>query len=280
MKRIISKRIVPVWITAMFLMLVSCEKDADLRPDYNTRIIAEAYYQQAGLKKSVYSDTEIILESFSIVVEEIEFEFDDDEKEMRDDDYVSDIELTGPFELELLDNGESLDQVLAKVTLPEGSYQEVEFEIETGSNPASDMYQKSVKITGTIDGTPFMFWTDETDEIELEFEGSNQLTIDGVREAIVTLSFDLSTIFAVSEGGVHLSNLSDSDGDGIIEIDPESDDGYSDYADDIWERLDDGIEALEDYFTDRDDDDDDDDDDDNDGDDDDDNDDDDDDDDK
>ena len=248
-------------LPALFLMLVSCEKDSDLGPEYNTRIIAKAFYQPAGMKKSAFTNPEIVLESFTIVVEEIEFEYEDDEKEMRDDDYVSDIELSGPFELELLDNGESLDQVLATVTLPEGRYQEVEFEIETGSNPASEMYQKSVQITGTLDGIPFVFWTDDTEDIELEFEGSNELTIDGLREAIVTLSFDLSTIFDDSEGGIHLSDLSDNDGDGIIEINPGSDDGYEEYADEIWDRLDDSIEAMEDYLDDEDDEDDEDDDD-------------------
>ncbi|MBE0600090.1 MAG: DUF4382 domain-containing protein [Burkholderiaceae bacterium] len=243
--------------------LTSCEKDPEMGPDYNTRIMAKAGFNAGAAKKSLASYN-ISLESFTIVVEEIEFEFDDDDKNGRDNDYASDIELKGPFVIDLMDNGKSLEQLLATVILPEGRYKEIEFEIEKGKVPGSPMFGKSIQATGTINGTPFTFWTDETDDFEVEFEGSNVLTVDGVKEAIVTIYLDLSRMFDPAMGGMYFGELMDKDGDGEIEINPFSDDDYSSLSDDLWELFDDALDAYDDYddFDDDDDDDDDEDDDD------------------
>ncbi len=256
MKKTIFMKITSLSLLLAFLLLISCEEKEDIQPDHNTKIKAVAFYDQTNLKKSSFSGSEIVLESFMIVMEEIEFEFEDDDKEIMGEDYASDIELDGPFELELMDNGESLEEIIATVNLPHGDYDEVEFEIETGKDPGSEMFEKSIMAKGSLNGTPFVFWTDGTDDFELEFEGNNKLTIDGVKEAIVTLSFDLSKVFDVHLIGIDLSGLSDVDGDGTIEINPYSDDDFSELSDDLWERFKDSMEAWEEY-NDQDDDDDD-----------------------
>jgi hypothetical protein len=254
MKKSDLKKIMLGFLGSAILIFSSCEKDDNTGPEYNTKVVATASFDQTAMKKSLPADADIVLESFKIIIKEIEFELDDDDKEMYDDDYYSDIELSGPFELNLLDNGSGLEEILATVTLPEAEYDEVEFEIEKGNDPSSDMYGKSVRITGTINGVPFDFWTDESEDIELEFEGSNKLTVDGVREAIITLYFDLSSVFNYTAIVTYLGEIADNDDDGLIEINPMSDDGYVDFEDDIWEKFVDSLKALEDDNDDDDDD--------------------------
>jgi hypothetical protein len=246
----LSKWIFPVLIPGI---LTSCEKDDNTGPDYNTSFRVESAFNGTALKKSAVSKGELMLDEVSIVISEIEVEYDDDDPG-RDEDKWFDLKLDGPFEINILDNGESLDQVLANVSLPEAEYDEIEFEMEPGEDPSSALFGKTILAEGTINGVPFVFWRDDSEDFEIEFEDAGILTVDGIREAAITLFIDLNNVFDYSISGIDLTLLNDNDGDGLIEIFPGSDDGYSELADELWERFEDSIDAYEEEYDDDEDD--------------------------
>lgn len=258
MKKIISlsKWLFPVLVPAL---LTSCETDENNGPDFNTSIRVESAFGNSTAKKSAGAESELILNSVSIVLSEIEIEYDDDDMG-RDDESYSEIDLGGPFEIELMDNGESLEQVLANISLPVAEYDEIEFEMEPGRIPSSPLFGKTILAEGSINGVPFIFWNDESEDFEIEFEDAGILTVDGIREAAITLFVDLNRLFDTSVNGINFSGLTDNDDDGVIEIHPGSDDGYSELADELWDHFDDSIDAFENEFDEDDEDDDDDDD--------------------
>ena len=86
------------------------------------------------------------------------------------------------------------------------------------------MYGKSVQATGTINGTPFVFWHNTDEEFEIDFEDAAQnLSLNGQPISVI-INFNLGLLFD-SVNGIDLSGAQDGNGNGIIEIDPLNTDG-------------------------------------------------------
>ncbi|MFO7977333.1 MAG: hypothetical protein R6U64_01625 [Bacteroidales bacterium] len=191
----------------------------------------------------------LVVESFKINISEIELEFDDNDPLFATDSVASDYELDGPFEIDLMEEGNPLAVTIASnVELPAAAYDEIEFEFEASENSISDMFGKAFLVQGTINGTPFIFWTDEDMEVEIEFE--HDFLLEEAELAMVTVTFDIMSLFDTTVGGINIMNATDGNADGIIEIYPGDPDGNEDLADMIAERLEDIIEAQEDQWED------------------------------
>ena len=234
-------------IISLAVFLSSCNKDDNKS---QTTIKFEANYSTAkstSVKSSNAVGVDVIIESFKINIEEIEIEFDDDDPLFATDSCVTDIELEGPFEIDLVKDGNALETTITNnVELPLAAYEEIEFEFSESENSISDMYGKSILIKGTIDGTPFIFWTDEEFEVEIEFE--ELVNLDEARQAVLTVSFDLTSLFNSALGGIDITSATDGNENGIIEIYPDDPDGNSDLADLIWEKIEYIIEAFEEKY--------------------------------
>jgi len=140
---------------------------------------------------------------------------DDDANDWGDDDEVN---LVGPFELDLSNDAVTV----VDVDIPLGTYEEVEFEMNRSSNSASPLYQKSILVTGTIDGTNFEFYHTFDEDFEVDYEDAGQnLVIDNTNNASIVFNFDLNAVF----NSVDLSNAADGNNNGIIEINPVDNDG-------------------------------------------------------
>jgi hypothetical protein len=228
--------------------LMSCNNDENVTANLdNTVIKMSAVYNSNTTQRTA---NEIVISSFIVNIEEIEFEADDDDD--SEGPFVSDIELDGPFVVNLIDANNGIEQTLAEVDLPEGNYEEIEFSINENEDSESEIFEKSFIITGTINGIPFEFWHDEDLDIEIEFENGMLTLEDGVA-SLINLQFDLNNLFSL----VDLSNATDGNENGVIEINPANEDGNKNLADNIFDAIDDIIEAFEDEFEDDDDDDDD-----------------------
>jgi len=238
-----------VLIISLAVFLSSCDKDDELKN--KTAIKFEANYLTAAktsIVKSTLADA-VIIESFKINIEEIEIEFDDNDPMFATDSVATDYELEGPFEIDLVKDGHALETTIVKsVELPAAAYDEIEFKFRESENSISDMYGKSILIEGTINGTPFIFWSDEEIEVEIEFE--ELVHLDEASKAVLTISFDLASLFNTTAGGIDISSALDGNENGIIEIYPEDPDGNSDLADQIWEKIEVIIEAFEDQYDD------------------------------
>jgi Domain of unknown function (DUF4382) len=176
---------------------------------------------------------EVTLTDVMVNVKEIEFEFDDEDQHFKKDSAFNDddeVKLKGPFIVDLLNAGAFVDQVLTSVTIPNAKYEKVKFKLSP-STEAGKMNGKSILIAGTINKVPFEFWHNGKAKFESKFADSTFVSSgDAVN---VTIKLELDKILAAANGGVDLSKAVDGNKDGIISINPLSDDGNKNLAEAI-----------------------------------------------
>ena len=109
---------------------------------------------------------------------------------------------TGPFLVDVPLNGTTSTQVSA--TVPEGTYHEVKFHIHKPTSTAADQTfvtanptfaNTSIRVEGTFNGAPFVYTSDLTSNVELEFDPP--IVIDANNQN-VTIQVDLSSWFKVN----------------------------------------------------------------------------------
>lgn len=229
-------------------VFVACSSDdsAGESPNYGRLSVeAQASYSPLGDKQYANRSSSVIeLSRFLVNFSEIELEFDDiidDDNRYGGDD---DIELKGPFELDILS---PVPVPLGEFRVPNGRLEEIEFEFDKSSNPDSDLFNQSMRMEGTIDGTPFVFWHDFEDEIELEFDDDNDNSVVSGDLNHVLINFDLNQVLN-SSPGVDLSLAVDGNNDGIIEIGPRDEDGNNALAEAMKRAIKNQIELLEDMY--------------------------------
>ena len=194
----------------------------------------------------------IVIEDFRMNLSEFELEIDleddnyeEDQNELWDDDgfydYEDEIELMGPFELDLMSGQISF----LNVTVPVGNYDELEFKFDVSTDSSSDLFNKSILIQGTIDSTPFIFWHNFNDEVEVDFEDAQfDIAVTQNAQGIV-IDFDLGQILN-SVNGVDLTLATDGNQDGTIEISPEDTDGNNALAEAIRNKIKEYVHLLDD----------------------------------
>ena len=241
------------------LLFTNCSDDQDDALNGQLRLSARATFDGGNTAKSSTAKTvneDLEITEFLVNVSEFELELDDDDFESYDDDSLEDddlwdddgfldsedeIELQGPFELNLLEG----QITFINTEVPNGRFEELEFEFDTSTDSQSDLFGKSILIRGNFQGTPFEFWHDFEDELEVDFDDpSLDIVISGSAESLV-VDFDLSLLFN-STFGIDLTRAQDGNADGLIEISPADQDGNNALADQIKERIKDVIDLLDD----------------------------------
>lgn len=184
----------------------------------------------------------LTLNSFVVNLKEIEFELDeshvDDSNDSSDDngffDCNDDVKLKGPFKLDLL----NLTAPLAFVDIPNGKYEEVEFKMDKNEVASDEMFGKSILMKGTIAGKPFIFWHNNEEEIEVDFEDLNQDVVVTDGTITVNINFDLNKALST----IDFSTAKDGDNDGVIEIGPNDTDGNQSLANLIKDKIEDATD--------------------------------------
>ena len=216
-------------IMGLFIMMTSCSTDSGTG-NGTMRIAGKATYTipTAGKTTNTTLNSDVVLTSFKMNVNEISFkngESDDDgDNESGDDDNDNgedndndEVQLNGPWELDLLNQ----TTPITTVTVPNGTYEEVELELNKNLVSASPLYNKTIEIRGTINGTPFVFWHDFEQDLEIDYEDAGQNLIVNNNSFDLVFNFDLNQL--LSE--VDLSTAVDGNGNGVIEIGPNDTDG-------------------------------------------------------
>lgn len=195
------------------------------------------------------STNSVVLSDFLLNLKEFELELDiddqEDDNEQWDDDgyfdFEDEIELEGPFELDLLAGEISF----LTASVPMGKYEEIEFKFDKSTDETSELFEKSILIKGTINNIPFVFWHNFEDELELDFEDPQfDITVSSGTENL-SIEFDLSLLFN-SVNGVNLSQAVDGNNNGTIEISPVDTDGNNEIAQELRDRFKDFIDLLDD----------------------------------
>lgn len=219
---------------SLALTFTACSSDDDATPtaDKGTlKIAAKANYTNALSR----GGENVTLSKFLVNFKEIELE-------LKEGFYSSDddIELKGPFEMDLL-SANLLPLVI--VEIPNGIYEEIEFEFDKSENSDSELFGKSMKMTGEINGVPFEFWHDFEDEIEIDFEDAGKNLVIDNNTSEVVINFNLAEVI----NKVDLSTATDDDGDGVITISPSDLDGNNDLAKKLKQAIKAQIELMEDW---------------------------------
>lgn len=237
-------------------ILVGCSNET-LPTSGRLTVAAKASYSNS---KTITSASNVSVSDFLLNLKEFELEVDNDENENNENeinneqsgdnedwnddgyyDFEDDLELEGPFELDVL-----LGEIsFLSVEVPNGRFEEIEFKFDKSSNEASELFGKSVLIKGTIDTVPFIFWHDFEDEIELDFDEPQFDVVIQSTSNDLTINFDLSQILD-AVNGVDLSLATDLNGDGIIEISPIDSDGNTELAQELKEAIKKNIDLLDD----------------------------------
>lgn len=121
--------------------------------------------------------------------------------------------------LKLISNGETKVSLVGEGSTPEGNYKQVSFSLYTSQSSGDPMYQKSLFITGEINGKSTQFWTETEKVIEATAESDSGIEVE--KNTALLLSFEMEKLFA----GVDFSSATDTNNDGKIEIRPNSPDG-------------------------------------------------------
>ncbi|NOR29006.1 MAG: hypothetical protein GQ540_10820 [Lutibacter sp.] len=148
---------------------------------------------------------------------------------IQNDAYLNTV-FEGPYYLNMSNNNTLVD--IATVTVPNNTYDKVKFNLHKNTDSQLALDQKSVEITGDIDGIPFVFWHNTENLVEVEFNNSLELSILG-NNANALIKFDLNSLLTIVQT-IGFNGTSpekaDRNGNGIIEINPNNDDGNGEIA--------------------------------------------------
>jgi len=243
-----TKKLLKTSLLLLIFIVASCSTGNSIIPPNGSlakgsvALKATATINSTGAKIGAASKTNgtnsTTISSFKINIENIEFhkKENEDSNTVSSDSIYEDTELMGPFELDLSAGNVSID--VATVNIPDNVYDKINFELHKSKNANSDIFGKSVEIKGDINGTPFVFWTDAEEEMQVKFNITNNSTptrgivVAGAQTTTTTINFNLSTIFG-SASTIDFSTAVDGNGDGVIEISPDNVDGNADLADAI-----------------------------------------------
>lgn len=135
------------------------------------------------------------LEQLYINIAEIEFD-------VADDKVYSDVELEGPFPIDLLSEKAMNGWTLSTTTVPNGTYEEIEFEFDVYKGDNEDfknLLGNTIYASGSFDlgenAVPFVIKSEEEMEVELEYE-NRPLVLDGESTKVF---INLNLIKVVSE---------------------------------------------------------------------------------
>ncbi|QBA64757.1 DUF4382 domain-containing protein [Muriicola soli] len=227
------KSIKNVLMLFMAIGLASCSNESD---EGKIQLRIQGLHSSANSGKSMTitgkENENVIFTDFKISIRDVVFKNDDDPNSNLDTD---EIQFRGPYQIDLLDGSDALTQTIGTALVPDGLYKELRFKFHKDEDlPATeDLYDKSIYIEGTINGTPFVFWHDTSENLDVGRNTGVQV-VDGLVNFTVTFDIDQ---FLSSFNVIDLSLATDDNQDGLIEIFPNDEDGNQDIADSLKENI-------------------------------------------
>ncbi|MFV8378353.1 hypothetical protein [Flavobacterium sp. LB3R33] len=178
----------------------------------------------------------VVITDFKINIGSIKLETDEEDIRHTEDPLHEDVKLTGPFLLDLLDADKTLSQIITSVSIPNAKYEEIKFKFQP-STLAGEMNGRSFMIKGTVDGKNFVVWSGKEVELEMDFnDPAKDFTVNS-NDISLTIKIQIDAIMAKITALAGQGLLTDTDGDGVIEITTGSDDGHHDLGELIRDLL-------------------------------------------
>ena len=207
----------------IIVLATSCNKDnGGLSLRMNSKI--NTYSAKKSLKAG-----EVVITDFSLSIRDVEFKKDESDLDTLE------VQFRGPYEYDLLLNSDGLTQTIGETDLVDGTYSVLRFKLHKSRDwpQTSRLYDRSLYLAGTIDGINFEFWHDTSENLDIE--NSAGIIVSG-NTVNVVVTFDID-LFLSSLHQIDLSTAVDGDEDGLIEINPDNDDGNGDLADQLKDNI-------------------------------------------
>lgn len=256
------KMLKKLFIVALVLaVFASCNDEEDnlLMDSSRVQVVMKTSTGDAVTLKSAKASP-LNLDKLFINISEIEFDISDDMEDVLSGNNTtfSDIELRGPFPINLLSEEASNGLVLLTTNVPNGIYEEIEFEFDIykgDENEFQDLRGSTIYAEGTFAmgdvNTPFVIKSDEELEIELEYEDGG-LVLDGNNSKVfIDLNLNMLVENWIQSASLDFAKATIEE-DGSILIDEDTNEELLDKFEDA---IEDAFEAIEDDDDDDDDDD-------------------------
>jgi len=205
------------------ILFVSCEKDQNS--------VLLTFQGVNNVMKSVVTESSqhVVIEDFKLSIRDVEFKKDESHLDSLE------VEFRGPFDLDLASPQDALSQTIGSAEVEPGLYKVLRFKLHKSRDRdmSHELYDRSLYIAGTIDGVPFEFWHDTSENLDVE-HGSGIQVAEG--QVNVTVQFRMDQ-FLSSLYSIDLAQAVDEDGDGLIEINPDNDDDNGGMADQLKENI-------------------------------------------
>lgn len=215
------------------LMVFGCSKDETNETGIKLKVSAiNPTIQSKLVTSNKLLNNSIIFTDFKISIRDVVFKNDDDENSNL---VTDEIQFRGPYQIDLLNGSDALTQTIGSAFIPDGLYKELRFKFHKDEDLATthDLYDRSIYIEGTIDGIPFVFWHDTSENLDVG-RSTGVLVQDNIVE--LTIQFEISQ-FLNSLNNIDLSQAKDENNDGLIEIYPNDEDGNQDIAYELKENI-------------------------------------------
>lgn len=177
---------------------------------------------------------EVTFTDFQISIRDVVFKTDNDDDGVLDDS--TEVSFRGPYQLDLLSGNDALSQTIGSVEVPNGIYDELRFKFHKDEDlsPEEPLYDRSIFIKGTIDGTPFEMWHDTSENLDVAKNSGGVVVNNNVVNVSVVFTIDQ---FLNSLVEIDLGNARDGNGDGLIEINPNDEDGNKELAEELKKNI-------------------------------------------
>lgn len=227
------KRLILFSLAVCSLAIIGCSKN-DSQGEGGINLSFSAIRSNAAKMATSQKalNANVIFTEFKISIRDVVFKNDDDP---TSDLATDEIQFRGPYQIDLLKNEGALSQTIGDVFVPDGLYKEMRFKFHKDEDlPVTDkLFDKSIYVEGTIDGVPFVFWHDTSENLDVG-KDTGVLVENGTVN--FTVQFDISQ-FLSSLNQINLSLATDFNDDGLIEIHPNDEDGNQDIADALKENI-------------------------------------------
>lgn len=208
-------------IVMALVLLYACSNDDD-----NGSVTLSLSASNQSLKASNNSlAATVVITDFQLSIRDVEFK--KDESELNSTEY----EFRGPYTVDLHSETDALTQTIGNADVPDDTYKVLRFKLHKDRDrlPAHPLYDRSMYMEGTIDGTPFVFWHDTSENFDYEHADGIVVAGGNVNISVhFTVDQFLSALYTID-----LADATDEDQDGIIEINPDDDDGNGIIADQL-----------------------------------------------
>ena len=223
------KSLKKVIILITILAIISCSTEND---DGSILLEVKAVNTASKAIALKVVNANVVFTDFRISIRDVVFKNDDDPNSNLDTD---EIQFRGPYQIDLLDNSNAITQTIGEAFVPDGLYKELRFKFHKDEDLSAtdNLFDKSIYIKGTLDGKPFVFWHDTSENLDL-----GRSTGVRVQNGVVnfTIQFDISQ-FLSSLHQIDLSQATDANENGIIEIFPNDQDGNQEIAKDLKDNI-------------------------------------------